>query len=67
MRHDRAAETDLLRSPLRVLFFEDCAEDIELCLRTLKSAGFDVTWDQAVTPDAVRHRHGSLRAAEIRG
>src|SRR5689334_24037166 len=56
MSYDRTAETGMQRSPLRVLFFEDCDEDIELCLRTLQSAGFDVTWDQAVTREEVIER-----------
>jgi len=44
------------RSPLRVLFFEDCGEDIELSLRKLRSSGFDVQWDAAVTPGEVMDR-----------
>lgn len=44
------------KSPLRVLFFEDCGEDIELSLRALGSAGYEVEWDVAVTPEEVIHR-----------
>ena len=43
-------------APLHVLFFEDYSPDVELCLWTLKSAGFDVTTDVAVTLDAVLER-----------
>jgi PAS domain S-box-containing protein len=50
MRSCPASEERTARSPLRVLFFEDCVEDIELCLRALGSSDFDVTWDVAVTP-----------------
>src|ERR1035441_10313145 len=51
-----AAEEEARKSPLRVLFFEDCAEDIELSLRALGSAGYEVEWDVAVTPEEVIHR-----------
>ena len=47
------AEEEARKTPLRVLFFEDCAEDIELSLRALRSAGFEVKWDVAVTPEEV--------------
>jgi len=39
-----------------VLFFEDCAEDIELCLRTLTAAGFDVKSDVVSALDEFIHR-----------
>ena len=52
MRSGRVVE-ETARSPLRVLFFEDCDEDVELSLGALRSAGFDVQWDVAVTPDEV--------------
>jgi PAS domain S-box-containing protein len=41
---------------LRVLFFEDDAEDIELSLQALKSSEFDVTSDVAVTPNEFLER-----------
>lgn len=50
MKSGRAVEEKPRKSPLRVLFFEDCKEDIDLCLRALRSADFDVEWDVAVTP-----------------
>ncbi|MGA2117582.1 MAG: response regulator [Bryobacteraceae bacterium] len=55
MRSGRAVE-GTAKSPLRVLFFEDCDEDVELCLRALKSDGFHVQWDVAVTPGEVMER-----------
>jgi len=45
------SENDNRRTPLRVLFFEDDAEDIELSLRAMQSAQFDVAYDVAVTPE----------------
>jgi len=39
------------KTPLRVLFFEDDAEDIELSLRAMQSAQYDVAYDVAVTPE----------------
>jgi PAS domain S-box-containing protein len=56
-----APDADRLRTPLRALFYEDCEEDIELCLRTLRAASFDVAFDVAVTPDGMLER---LRAAD---
>ncbi|HEV3329882.1 MAG TPA: response regulator [Bryobacteraceae bacterium] len=50
MRSHPAAEEKI---PLRVLFFEESSEDIELCLWTLRSACFDVTCDAAVTLDEI--------------
>jgi len=50
MKSRAASEEKTARSPLRVLFFEDCGEDIELSNRALKSSGFDVKWDAAATP-----------------
>ena len=35
--------------PLRVLVFEDHHEDVELSVRALHSAGFEVTADTVVT------------------
>lgn len=61
MKQNRQDEDGSHAKPLRVLFFEDCVEDIELSLRTLRSAGFVVSWDSAVTPGQVLER---LRAAE---
>lgn len=51
-----AAEELARRSSLRVLFYEDSAEDVELCLRALRSPGLDVEWDVAATPDEVLDR-----------
>ena len=46
------------RTPLRVLFFEDDPEDIDLSLRALQSANFDVISDVALTMDQFReHVH----------
>lgn len=56
MKQDRHGEDGSQPKPLRVLFFEDCVEDIELSLRTLRSAGFAVSWDTAVTPGQVLER-----------
>jgi PAS domain S-box-containing protein len=56
MRSRPAAEENTQKSQLRVLFFEDCGEDIELSLRVLQSAGFEVKWDVAVTPAEVTAR-----------
>ncbi len=47
------AERPTPRMPLRVLIFEDHREDVELCVQTLRSAGFEVTADVAVTPEQV--------------
>lgn len=44
------------RRALRVLIFEDHAEDIELSVRTLRSAGFDVMADVVVTPEEIAER-----------
>ena len=38
--------------PLRVLFCEDHSADVELCLWTLNSAGFEVTPDVVVSVNA---------------
>lgn len=51
-----ANEREPGRMPLRVLFFEDDQEDIDLSLRVLDAAEFDVSYDVAVTPDAFVHR-----------
>jgi len=51
MNSGLASEERTARSPLRVLFFEDCGEDVELSLLALRSSGFNVKWDAAVTPD----------------
>ncbi len=42
--------------PLRVLFFEDSGEDIEMILRELRVAGFQVEWDVAVSPAEILNR-----------
>lgn len=39
------------RTPLRALFFEDSLEDVDLSLRALRVAGFDVSSDVAVNLD----------------
>jgi len=49
MLSQNKAEGKSAADPLRVLFFEDCTEDIELSLRALRSSGFDVTWQAATT------------------
>lgn len=41
----------LARAPLRALLFEDDPEDAELCLRTLRSYGFEVCADVVTTLD----------------
>jgi PAS domain S-box-containing protein len=46
---------------LRVLLYEDCAEDIELILRALKADGFEVVPDIAVTLEEVLERAHSVR------
>src|SRR5579863_2463321 len=51
MKPSPASESETTRTPLRVLFFEDDAEDVELSLRALKSSEFEVTSDVAVTPE----------------
>ena len=56
MKQNRHGEDGSHAQALRVLFFEDCMEDIELSLRTLKSAGFAVSWDAAVTPGQILER-----------
>jgi len=56
MKSGLSAEEKAQSSPLRVLFFEDCDEDIELCVRVLRSSGFAVEWDAVVTPDEVIDR-----------
>ncbi len=54
MKSDCTVQNEPQGSPLRVLFFEDCREDIDLCLLVLRSAGFHVQWDMAVTlPDFI--------------
>jgi CheY-like chemotaxis protein len=49
------------QNALFVLFLEDCSEDIELCLRTLRSSNFYVNWDAAVTPGELVERARTLR------
>ncbi len=56
MRSGLVAEEPASRTPLRVLFFEDCAEDIELSLMALRFGGFEVTWDEAVTTGELTER-----------
>src|SRR5689334_17649713 len=48
-------------TPLRVLFFEDDVEDIELSLRALQSSEFEVTCDVAVTPQEFLEQVRSCR------
>jgi diguanylate cyclase (GGDEF)-like protein/PAS domain S-box-containing protein len=33
------------RTPIRVLFIEDCKDDVELTLRSLEQSGFEVSWE----------------------
>lgn len=51
-----SVEGEADRTPLRALLFEDSAEDVELILRALKSASFDVAADVAVTLDQFLER-----------
>lgn len=44
------------RVPLRVVFFEDCQADVELAIRELTKAGFDVTSSVVMTPAALAGR-----------
>ncbi|HLG99419.1 MAG TPA: ATP-binding protein [Bryobacteraceae bacterium] len=48
-------------TPLRVLFFEDDADDVSLALHILKSAQFDVTSDVSVTLDEFRQYVRTIR------
>ena len=54
-------ERESVRTPLRVLFFEDDPEDIALSLRALASSEFDVTCDVTATPEEVLERLRSCR------
>jgi CheY-like chemotaxis protein len=56
MNRDCEKSNGATRVPLRVLFFEDHAADVELSLWTLESAGFDVAPEVAVTLAAVIDR-----------
>src|SRR5579863_3990228 len=56
MKPSPASESETTRTPLRVLFFEDDAEDVDLSLRALKSSEFDVSSDVAVTPEEFLER-----------
>jgi len=56
MRSCPAGESEPGRAALRVLFFEDDAEDIELSVRALKAAEFEVAWDMAVSLEEFRRR-----------
>ncbi len=56
MRPPPASDSETGRTPLRVLFFEDDPDDVELSLRALKSAQFDVVADVAVTLEEFRER-----------
>src|SRR5579863_10118469 len=56
MKPSLSSESETRRTPLRVLFFEDDAEDIDLSLRALRSSQFDVTADVAVTPETFLER-----------
>ncbi len=55
--HDNGATKP---TPLRALLYEDCAEDIELILRSLKAGGFQVVPDIAVTLEEVIERARSV-------
>jgi PAS domain S-box-containing protein len=54
MRRSQDNDNPGARTPLRVLFFEDDTQDIDLSLRVLESAQFDVVSDVAVTLEDVR-------------
>jgi PAS domain S-box-containing protein len=56
MRSSPTVEKPAQGSPLRVLFVEDCYEDIELSVHELESAGFHLQYDVAVTPDEAMER-----------
>jgi len=56
MRPCLASESETRRTPLRVLFFEDDLVDVELSLRALKAAQFDVVSDVVVTLKEFRQR-----------
>ena len=51
-----AINTESGRVRLRLLFFEDDIGDIELSLRALKAANYDVNADTAATPEEFRER-----------
>lgn len=51
--HDNGATKP---TPLRVLLYEDCAEDIELILRALKAGGFQAVADTAVALEEILER-----------
>ncbi len=53
MRRWQQAESAPGRTPLRVLFYEDEDDDVELTRRVLGSANFDVFSDVAVTLDQI--------------
>jgi PAS domain S-box-containing protein len=61
MRPSPANNSEAWGIPLRVLFFEDDTEDVDLSLRALKSSEFDVTSDVAVTPEEFLERVRSSR------
>jgi PAS domain S-box-containing protein len=51
MRSSLPGESEPGKTPLRVLFFEDDAADVDLSLRALRSSEFEVSSDVAVTPE----------------
>ncbi len=53
---NRPAGANGAKAPLRVLFFEDNADDVELSLLALQAAGFDVRPDVVETPEELVQR-----------
>ena len=47
--HENSDCTDTIVGPVRALFFEDQAADVELCVRALQSAGVKVSADRVAT------------------
>ncbi|HYL37124.1 MAG TPA: PAS domain S-box protein [Bryobacteraceae bacterium] len=61
MRASLASEGETRKTPLRVLFYEDDTEDVELSLRALRPSEYEVTSDVAVTPEEFLERVRSSR------
>ena len=61
MKPSLASETESRSAPLRVLFFEDDAEDVELSIRALKASEFEVTSEVVDTPEDFLERLRSRR------
>jgi len=56
MRSYPDSEHEATKTPLRVLFFEDDADDVALSLRALSSSQYTVTSDIAATPEEFLER-----------